>query len=148
MTASEGGAGLDTRKWIYLGTLIVLIGLAIGGGFVFHWNAVNAEANDKAAQLKSRLEQAGLPAPDQQVIASALGTDGSAVCQNPSNPLIKARYQAAISNGASGPGNRPIIGDPDVAKAISLVIATYCPDNLGNWLKQVGDLKLENSTQY
>jgi hypothetical protein len=148
MTAAEGGAGQDTRKWIYLGTLIVLVGLVIGGAVVFRQNAVNADAKNKASQLKSRLESAGLPAPDSQVIADSLGTDGGLVCQNPSDPLIKASYQAAISNGASGPGNRPIIGDPDVAKAVGLVIATYCPDNLGKWLKNVNDLKLENTTQY
>jgi hypothetical protein len=148
MTAEEGGVPQDRRKWIYLGTLVVLVGLAIWGGFVFHQNAVNSEAKSKASQLKTRLENAGLPAPDSQVIADALGTNGGQVCQDPSDPLIKARYQAAISNGATGPGMRPIIGDPDVAKAVSLVIATYCPDNLGNWLKQVSDLKLENSTQY
>jgi hypothetical protein len=143
MTASEGGVSKQTRTWIYAGTLVILVGLVIWGAFVFHANSVNAEANTKAAQLKSRLEQAGLPAPDQQVIADTLGTSGDLICQDPSNPLIKARYQQAISNGASGPGNRPVIADTDVVEAVSLTIATYCPDNLGSWLQQVRDLKLE-----
>jgi hypothetical protein len=148
MTAAEGGAGQSTRKWIYLGTLAVVIGLAVWGGFVFHWNSVSAEASNKAAQLKTRLENAGLPAPDTKVIADSLGTTGGIVCQNPSDPLVKANYQAAISNGASGPGNRPVIGDSDVAEAVSLTIATYCPDHLGSWIKHVrDDLKLENTTQ-
>jgi hypothetical protein len=148
MTASEGGVPQERRKWIYLGTLVVLVGLAVWGGLVFHQNQVNADAKNKATQLKSRLEHAGLPAPDAQVIADSLGTDGGIVCQNPSDPLVKADYQAAISNGASGPGNRPVIGDSDVAEAVSLTIATYCPDNLGSWLKHVrDDLKLENTTQ-
>jgi hypothetical protein len=148
MTAAEGGAGQTTRRWIYLGILAVAIALAVWGGVVFHWNSVSSAASSKAAQLRTRLENAGLPAPDTQVIADSLGTDGGIVCQNPSDPLVKASYQAAISNGASGPGNRPVIGDSDVAEAVSLTIATYCPDNLGSWLKHVrDDLKLEDTTQ-
>jgi hypothetical protein len=144
MTASEGGVPAARRKWIYLAAVVVLIGLIIGGLAVFHENADNSEAQNKAAQLKSRLEHAGLPAPDTQVIADSLGTTGDLVCQDPSNPLVKARYQSAISNGAGGPGMRPVIADSDVVEAVSLAIATYCPDNLGNWLKQVRDLNLAN----
>jgi hypothetical protein len=144
MTASEGGVPHARRKWIYVASAVVLIGLIIGGLAVFHENAVNSDANSKAAQLKSRLEHAGLPAPDTQVIADTLGTSGDLICQDPSNPLIKATYQQAISNGASGPGTRPVIADSDVVQAVSLAIATYCPDNLGSWLKQVRDLKTES----
>jgi len=143
MTATEGGAPRDRRKLIYIATLVVVLGLGVWGVVAFHSSVVGSQADSKAQQLKSRLESAGLPAPDTRVIADTLGTNGGMVCQDPTNPLIKANYQAAITNGAAGPGSRPVIGDNDIVEAVSLTIATYCPDQLGNWVKHVrDDLKL------
>ena len=137
----------NNRKWIYLTVAIALIGLAIGTSVAFTNSETNADAQHKAQQLKSRLDKAGLPAPEARVIADTFGTDGGVICRDPSNALIKAQYQAAISNGAGGPGQRPVIGDSDVAEAVSLAIATYCPDNLADWLKHVrDDLKLADTT--
>lgn len=146
MTASEGGAPKATRILTYVLTFAVIGALVIWGVAVFHAHTTGAQADTKATQLKKRLERAGLPAPDTRSIADALGTNGGLVCENPSSPLVKARYQAAISNGAAGPGGRPVIGDTDVTEAVSLAIATYCPDKLGDWIKQVRGLKLEDTT--
>ncbi|WP_405488518.1 hypothetical protein [Nocardia sp. NBC_00511] len=75
------------------------------------------------------------------MIADSLGEDGGLVCSDPSSPLIKARYEAAISNGATGPGARPIIADNEVFTATSLAIETYCPDKLAAYLETTDKLK-------
>jgi hypothetical protein len=146
MTAREGGAPKRNRRLIYLGSAVVLVVLVIWGLVAFHSTVVNASADRKASQLQSRLEQAGLPAPGNRVIADTLGSSGGLICQNPSSPLVKARYQAAISNGADGPGSRPVIGDRDVTDAVTLAISIYCPDRLSAWITQVRGLKLEDTT--
>ncbi|MFE3758319.1 hypothetical protein ACFXO9_28795 [Nocardia tengchongensis] len=107
------GAPERTRRLVYIAVAVVLAAVAV----------------------------AGLAAPDPTTIADSLGADGGLVCQDPSSPLIKARYRASISNGATGPGSRPVIADDDVLKATALAIATYCPDELASYLKNVGDLK-------
>ncbi|SUA75990.1 Uncharacterised protein [Nocardia otitidiscaviarum] len=77
--------------------------------------------------MHARLLAAGLAAPDPRVIADSLGADGGLVCQDPSSPLVQARYQAAISNGATGPGARPVTWDRDLLAATALAIETYLP---------------------
>jgi hypothetical protein len=56
-------------------------------------------------------------------------------------------YRSAISNGVSGPGNRPVIEDRDVITATTLAIETYCPDNLPAYLRQTDTLKLGDTTR-
>ncbi|WP_068006635.1 hypothetical protein [Nocardia pseudobrasiliensis] len=58
-----------------------------------------------------------------------------------------SRYLAAISTGAGGPGNRPIIADRAVITGTELAIETYCPDNLPAYLRQVDTLKLGDTTK-
>ena len=77
----------------------------------------------------------------------ALGDDGASVCQNPEDPMIKARYQAAITNGAAGPGQRPVIAPTQSAQAVSLTIQVYCPDRLPDYLDHLDTLKLDDTTK-
>jgi hypothetical protein len=86
-------------------------------------------------------------APDTGVIRDSRGRDGGLICQAPSSPLIRARYRSAISNGASGPGNRPVIADRDVVATTGLAIEACCPGNLPAHLRQVDTLKLGDTTR-
>ncbi|MFI6870469.1 hypothetical protein [Nocardia sp. NPDC050406] len=134
-------ASARMRRIVYLSVAAVLVAVAVAGVIVFNQVRDDQEATHKAEQLRSRLVAAGLAAPDAGVIADSLGTDGGLVCQDPSSPLIKARYQAAISNGASGPGNRPVIADSAILEATALAIETYCPDELPAYLEQTRTLR-------
>lgn len=134
-------ASARMRRLIYLSVAVVLVAIAVAGVIVFNQIKSDDEATRKAEQLHSRLVAAGLAAPDAGVIADSLGSDGGLVCQDPSSALIKARYRAAISNGASGPGNRPVIADSDILEATALAIETYCPDKLAAYLRETGTLK-------
>ncbi|WP_040803243.1 hypothetical protein [Nocardia concava] len=136
-----GGAPERQRRLVYISVAVVLVALAVAGAIIFNREHSSDEALRKAQVLHSRLEAAGFTAPDPQTIADSLGEDGGLVCSDPSNPLIKARYEAAISNGASGPGNRPVIADTDVFTATALAIETYCPDKLAAYLETTGHLK-------
>lgn len=134
-------ASEQMRRLIYISVAVVLVAVAVAGVVIFDQVKQGGDATRKAEQLHTRLVDAGLTAPDAAVIADSLGTDGGLVCQDPSSPLIKARYQAAISNGATGPGSRPVIADSDVLEATALVIETYCPDRLASYLEETGSLK-------
>ncbi|MEU1207088.1 hypothetical protein [Nocardia sp. NPDC005825] len=142
------GAPEPVRRMVYLAVGVSLAAIAVAGVIVFQQTrSHDDDSMSKARELSSRLEAAGLAAPDPTTIADTLGKDGGLVCQDPSSPLIKARYRASISNGASGPGARPVIADDDVLKATALAITTYCPDELASYLKSVGDLKTGDTVE-
>ncbi|WP_067819990.1 hypothetical protein [Nocardia inohanensis] len=134
-------AGDRYRKLIYISVALLLVALAVAGAIVFRKDRETDVALRRAEVLQTRLADAGFSAPDPQVIADTMGEDGGFVCQDPTSPLIRARYRAAISNGASGPGNRPVIADSEVFTATALAIETYCPDQLAGYLEATGTLK-------
>lgn len=136
-----GGAPERQRRLVYLAVAVVLVALAVAGAIIFHREHSSDDALRKAQVLQSRLVAAGFDSPEPRVIADSLGEDGGLVCSDPSSPLIKARYNEAISNGASGPGSRPVIADTDVFTATALAIETYCPDQLAAYLETTGHLK-------
>ncbi|MBF6211817.1 hypothetical protein IU433_15970 [Nocardia puris] len=142
-----GDAPDRARRLIYLVVGALLLVLAVVGVVLFDDHHDDEIATAKAERLHQLLIDAGLPAPAPGVIAAALGDDGGLVCADPDNPLVKARYQAAIVNGASGPASRPVIGDRDTVMAVELAIATYCPDRLGTYLDQVRTFELEHTTK-
>jgi hypothetical protein len=144
---TTGDAPDRKRRWIYLTAGVLLVVFALTGLFTFTAIRESTQASAKAEQLHDSLVAAGLPAPEPNVIANALGDDGGSVCQDPSSPMIKARYQASITNGAAGPGQRPVIGPRDTTEAVALTIATYCPDRLQDYLSHLETLKLDDTTK-
>lgn len=135
------GAPPFQRKMIYIGAVVLLIALALWGLFAFTGIHRDASAGRKAGRLATQLKNAGLPVPSTKTLKNTFGDNGGTVCQNRGRALNKARLQAGLSNGATGPGSRPVIADRDIVKAEGLVIATYCPDRLGEFTKQINDLK-------
>ncbi|MGW6424396.1 hypothetical protein ACWF82_17135 [Nocardia sp. NPDC055053] len=144
---TTGDAPAHKRRWIYLTAGALLVVFALIGLLTFDGIRENTQASAKAEQLHSDLLAAGLPAPEPEVIADALGDDGGSVCQDPSSPLIEANYQASITNGAAGPGQRPVIGPRATTQAVALTIAVYCPDRLPDYLSHLDTLKLDDTTK-
>jgi hypothetical protein len=73
-----------------------------------------------------------------------LGDDGGAVCANPNNALSRATFHSQLTNGAPGPGNRPVIANDRVAKGELAIIKIYCPDQLAEFQQFIDNLKTYN----
>jgi len=135
----------ETRRERFL--IYVVVGATVVAlmvlGLIF-WNAgsSNREAQDKADQLIAALDKAGAHnTPDKDQVVRVLGDDGGATCVDPNASLNKAILLSLLANGAGGPGARPVIADSRVVKGQALIIGIYCPDQLTDFTKFVGDLK-------
>jgi len=135
------------HRWIYLGAALLLVALMVGGLVTFSKTTSSVVANEKADQLATQLEHAGYPAPDHGTIVRTLGTDGGLLCKDPGNALIVAQAKVALSNGAAGPGQRPVISDNVAINAAELAVSAYCPDQLGAFKKAYGDLKYADTVK-
>lgn len=132
-------------KFIYwcAGALVLI--LIVIGLVSYRGAKQDDEANQKADQLISVLQKAGVQRlPSQDQVARVLGTDGGSVCQDPGHGLRKATLFSMISNGAAGPGMRPIITDRRLLRGQLAVIAVYCPDELQDFQDFVDDLRTGN----
>jgi hypothetical protein len=125
--------------WIVLG--IIFLGLVIVAVSIFNSNKKNQQAIDKANQLSAELARAGLPVPDAQQIYNVLGDDGGAVCAAPANALVKSILYGQLTNGAAGPGLRPIIADNRATQGVLLIVKVYCPEEAESFQQLVDDLK-------
>ena len=120
----------STRRITYLlvgGVIVVLLVVALVA-----WNAnkQTQAAEQKADQLIATLNQAGLPTPSQDQVVRVLGDDGGTVCADPELALKKAIMYGLATNGAAGPGLRPVITDNRLVQAGLAVVKTYCPEEL------------------
>ncbi|MFF0481022.1 hypothetical protein [Streptomyces sp. NPDC004435] len=136
------------HKWIYWGAIVILVGLLITGLVRYSSFKRTTEATNKAGQLSEELVKAGYPAPDQETAVRLLGTDGGQVCEDPGNALKKALYRLQqLSNGATGPGSRPVIADSKAVEAERIVLQVYCPDQVAAFDETVGDLKTDDTVR-
>jgi hypothetical protein len=83
---------------------------------LFTTHSANSAAKNKAKELNSALSSAGLTTFDVDDISRVLGTDGGAVCTDPAGALKKAEQKGLFTNGAAGPGQRPVITDENLLK--------------------------------
>ena len=132
------------RTWIYVSSCIVLIGLVIVGLFTFSSARSTKQANAKADQLIAALGQAGARTPDKDQVVRVLGDDGSAACTDPNKALNRAILFSQLSNGAAGPGARPVIADTEIVRGQLLIIEIYCPDQLDDFKNWVEGLKTDD----
>ncbi len=129
------------HRWIYLGAIGVLVAMLVVGLLTFSSvHQSNASAR-KAQQLNEQLTAHGYPAVDQGQVARALGTDGGPVCTDPNGALKQALWLINQSNGAGGPGQRPVIADQRILDAGALVVQVYCPDQAQAYQDRIDDLK-------
>ena len=129
------------HRWIYVGSIVVLVAILIVGLFTFNSVHTTNASFRKAKELTEKLTAAGFPAPDQGQIARTLGTDGGVVCTDPNSALKQGLWLGSLSNGAGGPGQRPVIADKRILDAGAIVVQVYCPSQLTVYQDKINDLK-------
>jgi hypothetical protein len=133
------------RRTLYIVIAVVLVALMVIGLITYRAGKPEREAEDKADQLITALQEAGaehVPSKDQ--IVGVLGNDGGAACADPTKALTKSILLSMLYNGAGGPGARPIIADSKVLQGQLLIIEIYCPDHLPDFKKFVDELKTDD----
>ena len=126
--------------WLYILIGSVVAGLVIWGVIAYRGHEDTQAANAKAQQLQDEFEAAGLPTyPDTREVARTLGTDGGAVCDTPET-LGRSFLKLQLSNGAAGPGQRPVRVANRTLKGELLIIKSYCPEKLSGFQRFVDDL--------
>jgi hypothetical protein len=120
----------STRRTTYILIGVVVLVLLVVGLIAWNSNKETQAAQQKADQLIVTLEQSGLPTPSKDQVVRVLGDDGGTVCADPNLALKKAIMYGLATNGAAGPGLRPVIADNRLVQAGLAVIKTYCPQEL------------------
>ena len=129
------------RSVIYVVSVVLLVVLALIGIFTFSSARSTAQAQDKADELIAAIQDAGATPPSKDQIVRVLGDDGGAVCANPNAALNRAVDLAMLTNGAGGPGSRPVIADSRAVQGKLLVIKVYCPEEAADFQNFVTNLK-------
>ncbi len=142
MSTVEETSTQKDRRLVYIVITVALVLLLIIC-FIFYRSAQSSQqAQDKANQLIAALQKAGVRVvPSQEQIVRVLGDDGGAICKDPASALRKALLFSQLTNGAGGPGIRPVIVDSRIFKGELLVIQIYCPDQLPQFQQMVEKLK-------
>ncbi|MBM7502814.1 hypothetical protein ACFPER_04985 [Agromyces aurantiacus] len=129
------------RSVIYIVTVVVLVVLAVIAVVMFLSARQEVKAQDKAEQFLASLEEQGIDTSlTAEQVARVLGDDGGGVCANPNDALSRAILFDRLSNGAAGPGQRPILAEDRLLEGELLIIQTYCPDELEDFQKFVDEL--------
>jgi Tfp pilus assembly protein FimT len=131
-----------TRWTTYIVLGIIFILLAGGALLAYSSAKESRQAEEKADQLISELNAAGLRAPSRDQIENVLGDDGGAICDDPNNALKRGVLHGMLTNGAGGPGVRPVIADNKVVQGQLLVIKVYCPDEAEEFAEFADNLKV------
>jgi Tfp pilus assembly protein FimT len=139
--APPGDTEGRSRRTMYLVIGVVVLALVVVGLVTFRSAKSSAAADQKADQLISALNAAGLRAPTKEQIVRVLGDDGGAVCANPSSALTRAVLLGELTNGAGSVGLRPVIVDNTVVQGQLLIIKVYCPEQLQKFTDFVNGLK-------
>jgi hypothetical protein len=130
------------RRTIYVAAAIVVGVLMVIGLLAFRAGKESKEAQDKAKALVAELQARGARAPSTDMLVGLFGTDGGAICADPTSALKKAALLTGLSTGVGGTGARPIIAQSRAVQAELLVIKVYCPDSLPNWDAFIATLDL------
>jgi hypothetical protein len=130
-----------TRRTTYLVLGVVFL-LLVGVALVMFGSArSDARAEEKADEYLAALSANGLGTPSKEQVVQVLGDDGGALCADPASALNRAVLYGALTNGAGGPGARPVIADNKVLQGQLLAIKVYCPAELEKFTEVVDGLK-------
>ena len=142
MSTVEETSTQKDRRVVYIVITVALVLLLIIALVFYRSAQSNQQAQDKANQLIAALQKAGVRVvPSQEQIVGVLGDDGGSLCKDPASALRKSILFDQLTNGASGPGRRPVIVDSRVFRGQLLVIQIYCPDQLPQFQQLVEKLK-------
>jgi hypothetical protein len=129
------------RTVLYVVIGIVTIVLMVVGLVLFDSAKETKDAEAKADQLIAALDALGVPAPPKDEVVRVLGSDGGAACADPNDALSRATLKSQLTNGASGPGSRPVVFDRSLLRGQLLILKVYCPEELPSMQKFVDRLK-------
>lgn len=144
MSTPEETQTPSERKTLYIVVGAVSLALVILGLFLFNSAKETKDAELKADQFIAALEAVGAPAPPKDEVVRVLGTDGGATCDDPNNALKRATLNSMLSNGAAGPGSRPVVFDRRYLAGQLLILKVYCPDELPSMQEFVDGLQSGN----
>ena len=144
MTAEVENQPPRERSWIYVTACVLLGVLLLAALLAFRGAREAAEAQEKADELIAAVEATGATAPDRDRIVRVLGDDGGATCENPNDALSRSTLFSLLTNGAAGPGIRPVIADSRAVQGQLLIIEVYCPEELEDFREFVEDLKTDD----
>ena len=130
-----------SRSVIYIVSMILLVLFAVVALLNFRSARETQQSLTKADELIAAIESAGGTAPSREQIARVLGDDGGAVCANPNDALSRATFLSQLTNGTTGPGNRPVIANARIAIGQVAIIKVYCPEELAEFQEFIDDLK-------
>ena len=131
------------RTIIYIVTVVVLVVLGVIAVVAFLSARQEVKAQDKAEQFIASLEENGIDTDlTAEQVARVLGDDGGGVCADPNSALSRSILFERLTNGAAGPGQRPILAESRLLQGQLLIIETYCPDELEEFQQFVDDLQL------
>ncbi|WIM98434.1 hypothetical protein ACTOB_002034 [Actinoplanes oblitus] len=131
----------EKRFLIYLVSGIVFVLLAGVGLVRYHGKKETERATAKAQQLQTELQAAGLRVPSTEQLARVLGDDGGAICSDPDDALRRSTLYGMLTNGAAGPGQRPVLVDNKLLQGQLLIIKVYCPQYTDAFQDVIADLK-------
>ena len=140
MSVSVNDAARTRRTtYLVLGVIfLLLVGVAL---FAYSSAKSSAEAEQKADQFINEVAAAGLRTPSKDQVVRVFGDDGGAACVHPNSALKTGFLLGELTNGAAGPGIRPIIADNKVLQGQLLMIKVYCPEELEEFTEFVNGLK-------
>ena len=144
MTTHTENQSQRERSWIYITACVVLVLMALWAVIAFSSARETQRAQEKADELIVALEDAGARTPDRDQIVRVLGDDGGATCEDPNAALGRATLNALLTNGATGPGARPVIADSRAVRGQLLIIEVYCPEELEEFQEFVDDLETDD----
>ena len=136
-----------TRRTTYIVLGVVFLLLAGVALFAFGSARSTAQAEAKADQYLAELSANGLRTPSREQVVQVLGDDGGALCNDPASALNRAGLYGTLTNGAGGPGARPVIADNKVLQGQLLAIKVYCPEELEKFTEVVDGLKYADVAQ-
>ena len=141
MSTHQESSTKRSRSIVYIVAMVLLVVFAVVALLNFRTARETQQSLAKADQLIAEIESAGGTAPSREQIARVLGDDGGAVCTNPKDALSRATFLSQLTNGATGPGYRPVIANARVAVGQLAIIKVYCPDQLAEFQQFIDDLK-------
>lgn len=140
------GDGTTTRTpkntVVYVVAAALLIGLVVVALLTFSEARQTAQANDRADELIAVLDEAGVEQlPSRESVVRVLGEDGGSVCQDPAHALRQATLHGMLTNGATGPGTRPVLTDTRLLRGQLAIMQVYCPEELDAVQAQLDELR-------
>ncbi len=132
-----------SHTWVYVTIIVVIVALMVAGVVLYRDVKGGREAQAKAKQFVTKLQDAGLPAPTEAEAVRLYGVDGGPFAGSPDADLEQAEY--GWRHGAAGAASRPFILDAGYVQAARIFVSVYVPDKLAAFDEYVAGLDTDDS---